>query len=543
MEFMNELTRKSLDFDYVLSRIKTYTPYGKGYKENMRPYLPGEEERLEEELQRVEQFLKYVKDNDFSREVNDIFAHVKDLRTSVRRTMEGYVLSEVELFEIKSFLFLIRDLDKILKRYGIDSWKDIEIEPIEKLEKLLDPDDTKIATFYIYDSYSKKLKNIRKEKKDVDREIKKLKKEIKDKVKEDLNMRFRPDGSIVVPKENRSILEKIDTNPYLTYVSETYMNVKFTIKSTEEISELERKLSNLKEREEEEEYKIRQEISKQIANSRKKLFRNMASIGKLDFILGKAQFAIETDAVKPEIVKEHCLVIEEGRHLKVEDFLNKKGLKFTPISIDLKEGATCITGANMGGKTVSLKLVGLLAAMAQHGLFVPANSMKLGLSNFICTSIGDMQSTDKGLSTFGGEIKLVQEAIEVAHKKGIILIDELARGTNPQEGYAISKALIKFLKDKNSITLVTTHYDNIADMEGVAHLQVIGLSDIEFEKLNEELKDKEFDKMDIINRYMDYRLVEVKSKKEVPKDALNIARLMGLDEKIIFEAEKILEEK
>ncbi|MBV1818904.1 DNA mismatch repair protein MutS [Anaerosalibacter bizertensis] len=543
MEFMNELTRKSLDFDYVLSRIKTYTPYGKGYKENMRPYLPGEEERLEEELQRIEQFLKYAKDHDFSREINDIFAHTKDLRTSVRRTMEGCVLSEVELFEIKTFLFLIRDLDKILKKYGMDDWKDIEIEPIEKLEKLLDPDDTKIATFYIYDSYSKKLKNIRKEKKEVDREIKKRKKEIKDKVKEDLNMRFRPDGSIVVPKENQSVLDKIDTNPYLTYVSETYMNVKFTIKSTEEISELERKLSNLKEREEEEEYKVREEISKQIANSRKKLFRNMASIGKLDFILGKAQFAIETDAVKPEIVKEHCLVIEEGRHLKVEDFLNKKGLKFTPISIDLKEGATCITGANMGGKTVSLRLVGLLAAMAQHGLFVPADSMKLGLSNFICTSIGDMQSTDKGLSTFGGEIKLVQEAIEVAHKKGIILIDELARGTNPQEGYAISKALIKFLKDKNSITLVTTHYDNIADMEGVAHLQVIGLSDIEFEKLNEELKDRELDKMDIINRYMDYRLVEVKSKKEVPKDALNIARLMGLDEKIIHEAENILEEK
>ncbi|HHV27684.1 MAG TPA: DNA mismatch repair protein MutS [Tissierellia bacterium] len=543
MEFMNELTRKSLDFDYVLSRIKTYTPYGKGYKENMRPYLPGEEERLEEELQRIEQFLKYAKDHDFSREINDIFAHTKDLRTSVRRTMEGCVLSEVELFEIKTFLFLIRDLDKILKKYGMDDWKDIEIEPIEKLEKLLDPDDTKIATFYIYDSYSKKLKNIRKEKKEVDREIKKRKKEIKDKVKEDLNMRFRPDGSIVVPKENQSVLDKIDTNPYLTYVSETYMNVKFTIKSTEEISDLERKLFNLKEREEEEEYKVREEISKQIANSRKKLFRNMASIGKLDFILGKAQFAIETNAVKPEIVKEHCLVIEEGRHPKVEEFLNKKELEFTPISIDLKEGAACITGANMGGKTVSLRLVGLLAAMAQHGLFVPADSMKLGLSNFICTSIGDMQSTDKGLSTFGGEIKLVQEAIEIAHKKGIILIDELARGTNPQEGYAISKALIKFLKDKNSITLVTTHYDNIADMEGVAHLQVVGLSDIEFEKLNEELKDRELDKMDIINRYMDYRLVEVKSKKEVPKDALNIARLMGLDEKIIHEAENILEEK
>lgn len=543
MEFMNSLARESLELDYVLNRIRTYTPYGKGYKEGIKPYLSGEEDELEKELEKVEKSLIYAKDNNFSREIEDIFVHIKDLRTSVRRTMEGCVLSEIELFEIKIFLFLIRDLDSLLKKYGIDKWDDINIEPMEKLEKLLDPEDTKIATFYIYDSYSKKLRNIREDKKEVDKEIKKEKKELKSKAREDLNIRFRPDGSVVVSKENQNLLGKIEKSSYLTYVSETYMNVKFNLKSTDKIINLEKRLFYLKEQEEGEEYKIRQEISKQIANNRKKLFRNMASIGKLDFILGKAKFAIEINGVKPRILKEHCLIIEEGRHPKVEEFLNKKELEFTPISVNLKEGATCITGANMGGKTVSLKLVGLLLAMVQYGLFVPAAKMEAGLSNFICTSIGDMQSTDKGLSTFGGEIKIVQEAIERADKKGLILIDELARGTNPQEGYAISKALINFLRNKNSITLVTTHYDNIADMEKVAHLQVVGLSEIEFEKLEDELKDRKSDKMDIINRYMDYRLIEVKNKKEVPKDALNIARLMGLDEAIIIEAENILEEK
>lgn len=543
MEFMNDLTRKSIDFDYVLSRINTYTPYGKGYKENMKPFLSGEEEKLKSELEKIEQFLKYAENEDFSRTINDIFAHVKDLRTSVRRTMEGCALTEIELFEIKTFLFLIRDLDKLLKKYGIDQWDDMEVQPIEKLEKLLDPEGTRIATFYIYDSYSKKLKNIRKDRKDTTKEIKKEKKKLKEKIQKDLGVKLRPDGSIMISKENKDSIEQIDNHPYLAYVSETYMNIKFNIKPTEEIASLERNLIYIKEREEEEEYKVREYISKQIANHRKKLFRNMASIGKLDFILGKAQFAIEINGVKPEILKEHYLFIEEGRHPKVEEFLIKKGLEFTPITTNLKEGATCITGANMGGKTVSLRLVGLLSAMAQHGLFVPANKMELGLSNFICTSIGDMQSTDKGLSTFGGEIKLVQESIEKAHRKGIILIDELARGTNPQEGYAISKALIKFLKDTNSITLVTTHYDNIADIKGVSHLQVVGLSDIKFDKLQEKLNDKKSDKMDIINEHMDYRLIEVKNRKEVPKDALNIARLMGLDENIIFEAENILEEK
>ncbi len=154
--------------------------------------------------------------------------------------------------------------------------------------------------------------------------------------------------------------------------------------------------------------------------------------------------------MKPKITKEHSIKIVEGRHLKVEEFLKTKGLKFTPISIELREGVSCITGANMGGKTVSLKLVGLLTVMAQYGLMVPAKEMILGLNQFIKTSIGDPQSTDKGLSTFGGgEIRLIQQAIERSQEKGLILIDELARGTNPEEGYAISKAIVEYLRDKN----------------------------------------------------------------------------------------------
>ncbi|WP_132994856.1 lysine 5,6-aminomutase reactivase ATPase KamC [Sporanaerobacter acetigenes] len=543
MDFLDELTRESIDFDYVLSKIRTRTPYGKGYKEEMRPFLPGEESELKEELKRIECIIKYVEDNHFRREIEDIFAHVKDLRTSVKRTMEGCVLTEVELFEIKSFLFLIRELESLLKKYEIDTWKDIDIKSIPKLEKLLDPEDTGIATFYIYDSYSENLKSIREKKKKIEKKIKSEKKELKGKIKKDLKLDIRPDGTLVVSKEDIETIKSIENYPHLTYVSESYMNVKFALKPTEEINELERKVFILKEREEKEEYSIREKISGEIASHRKKLFRNMASIGKLDLILGKAQFATEIHGTKPKISEDHYLYIEEGRHPKVEEFLSKKNLKFTPISIELKEGVTCITGANMGGKTVSLRLSGLLCAMAQYGLFVPAKKMKLGLNFFIRASIGDMQSTDSGLSTFGGEIKLVQDAVEKSHKRGLILIDELARGTNPEEGYAISKAVVKFLKDKTSITLITTHYDNIADIDGVEHLQVVGLSKIDFDKLNNELTDKNEDKMDIINKYMDYRLKKVKHKNEVPRDALNIARLMGLDKCIIKDAEKILEEK
>lgn len=543
VEFLDELTTESLDIDYILSNIETLTPYGKTYKDQLRPYLPGQEERLIEELDKIESVIAHVRDNKFKKDIKSILIHIKDLRTSVRRAMEGSVLTEVELFEIKTFLYLLRDLEKVIIKHQLDSFEDIEIVRIEELERLLDPEDTDLWTFYIYDSYSEELKRIREDKRQTEKQIKVEKKKLKEKIKTELKLDIRPDGTLVISKEDISTLESIETYPHLSYVSETYMNVKFSIKPTEEISNLERRSFHLKEREEREEFDIREKLSDKIANKRKALFRNMASIGKLDLILGKAKYAININGVRPEISKEHHINIQGGRHPKVEEYLKKRELEFTPITIELVKGVTCITGANMGGKTVSLKLAGTLAAMAQYGLFVPAEKMTLGLNNFISTSIGDMQSMDNGLSSFGGEIKLVQEAIEKSDKRGLILIDELARGTNPEEGYAISKAVVKTLKDKDSITLVTTHYDNIANLEGVVHLQVVGLSKIDFDILDEELKDVETDKMDIINRYMDYRLKVVERASEVPRDAINIARLMGLEEQIILDAEKILEKK
>lgn len=121
----------------------------------------------------------------------------------------------------------------------------------------------------------------------------------------------------------------------------------------------------------------------------------------------------------------------------------------------------------------------------------------------------------------------------------MILIDELARGTNPEEGYAISKAIVSYLKNKNSITLLTTHYDNVANLEGVSHLQVVGLSKVDIMDLAKEINVEE--KMEIINKYMDYRLRPVEKHTLVPKDALNIARIMGLEEQILKLAEEYLE--
>ncbi len=526
MVFMDSNTMEALDFQYVLDRIETLTPYGKMYKNRMKAYSIGEEEALKASLNILESYIPYVRDLDIRREFNNILGHIKDLRNSMKRAMEGFILTEVELFEIKGLLFLIRSIDNLFKQYNIVRFPDTDILPIKSLEELLDPEATGIASFYIYDEYSATLKDIREKKRQTDKDIKLTYKAIKENINAELKLNLRPDNTIVISKDNIDLIKKMESRTDLTYVSETYLNIKFGIKPTEELTHLERQLLLLKDAEEREEINLREMLSKEIGKRRREIYLNMANIGKLDLMLAKAKYAIDINGVKPEIINEHRIAIDKGIHPN------------TPISVVLEEGVSCITGANMGGKTISLKLIGLLSAMAQYGLFVPARTMTIGLNSYIKSSIGDMQSTDSGLSTFGGEIKVVEEAIKRANEKGLILIDELARGTNPEEGYAISKAIVMYLMNKNSITLLTTHYDNVADMENIQHLQVVGLSEIDFKTLKEKIDP--LDGMDIINKYMDYRLRPVDQNQTIPKDAINIAKLMGLNEEILAIAESLM---
>lgn len=541
MEFLDKESWQALEIQAILNEIDILSPYGRIYKEKMRPYLPGEEEALKEELNKVEVYMAYARDRDFLRKIDSILGHLKDLSQSIRKAGKEGVLTEVELFELKQFLIYIRQMDQLLEEYKIRLWEDMEISPLAQLEELLDPEATGIATFYIYDTYSENLKKIRQDKRDIEGAIKRKKKDLARKVEEELGLKLRPDNTLIVSKAQEGTIREIEDHPSLAYLSETYMNIKYCLKTTDEISLLERQVLILKEEEEKEEFKIRQDLSREIGNYSRELFKNIASIGKIDLILAKAKLGLALDGRKAQIVEEDRIEIFQGRHPIVERNLKARGLNFTPINIGLKPGISCITGANMGGKTISLKLVGLLTTMAQYGLMVPVQNMTLGLRQFIKSSVGDLQSTDQGLSTFGGEIKLLAQAMERAEGKGLILIDELARGTNPEEGYAISKAIVEYLKDKKSISLITTHYDNIGNTEGVAHFQVQGLSQVDFHQLDLEIREAQGDRMSIINKYMDYRLRLIdQESQDVPRDALNIARIMGLKEEIINMAEKNL---
>ncbi|RKD22023.1 MutS domain V [Caminicella sporogenes DSM 14501] len=541
--FISKESAENLDLDFVFDKLTVYTPYGENLKKNIRPFRKGEKEQLNEELNRIEKIVGLIKRQRYTViEIRNYFKHIKDLTLTFQRVKDDEVLSVIELYEIKLFVGILSKLYLSIQKLNWDDMPDdIKPMPIPEIENLLDPQKTGTTTFYIYDEYSEKLASIRKEIKEIENKINIEKKKLKAKVEDELGLKLRPTGEIIISKDKSELIEKLKSHDLLLYSMETYMNVTFKLRCTEYIDEMTLKIQDLKELEEEEEFKVREYLSREIKKYIDIIEKNISAIGKLDLLMAKGYHAVGFGGVRPDISDKEGIYILNGRHIKVEQNLRKEGKEFTPITVNLKKGVTCITGANMGGKTVALKLIGMLSAMAQYGLFVPAEKMKFSLKEYIFFSLGDMQSTDMGLSTFGGEIMKIKEAIKFSHKSGLILIDELARGTNPKEGFAISKALINYLKKKNAITVITTHFDGLTLDKDIKHLQVKGISEKKFEEISQKLLKGKIG-IETLHHYMDYRLEEVDKAKEVPKDAIRISRLMGLDEEILKDAEKILKD-
>lgn len=536
----NKKTRRETGLDYVTTGLNLLTPFGSGLIKEQKPFLPGQEELLRAELSRIQEIKSIAEANE--REIgilSEAFMMLKDNSLSIKRSGSS-VLSVVEIFEIKSLLLLmvrIRDLGGKLKLP-----EEFIPDDITGLLDTLDPGGDRLNTFYIYDSFSEKLAELRSEKKNLEREVRREQKRKRDDIREKYGITLTPKFDITVSKSDSQSIKMIDEISDLSRSEEDYMSVTFTLTPTEAAAGLVRRMDELTADIEEEELKVRETLSEEIHSWAEVLNENCRRIGRLDIVLAKALFAGRHNCVMPEIVTEHVVEFTDGRHLQVEEIISSKGGRYCPVSISLKDGVTCITGANMGGKTVSLKLTGMIAILAQYGYFVPARSAKVGLSNFMQILIGDSQSIERGLSSFGSEMEELKEIMDNSKERSLLLIDEIASGTNPVEGLALTRSIVDYLKKQPYISLITTHFEAVTGDEEVVNMQVTGLANADFDRLNREIRyANRRERIEIIGRYMDYRLTHVDSGREIPKDALNIAKMLGISKDIIEKAKEYIE--
>ncbi len=475
--------REKIGLRYVLDTLHPCSPFGTERVRKLRFYAPDERNELETELRNTERAanaadaLKPVYD-----QIMLVLCQLKDIRGSLKRLSEGACLDHVELFEIKGFLLRISDLRPLFDRMN----ETVRIEglaffdPADALD-VLDPERTRSRGFYIPDSASKALHAIRAEKKRLEQRLYEAAESEKDAI--------------------RSARTRVCAE------------------------------------EETEERAIRAAMCAALLPHVPAMLADADAAGRLDFLIQKALFAVRYGCVRPEIT-ETALELTDMVNPELVDLLKAKGRAFVPVSIATDRGATVITGANMGGKSVAMKTVALNVLLCSAGFLVCAKRARLPLFRCVRMLFDDAQSMQSGLSGFGSEIVRFNEALkEVEEGYSLFLLDEFARGTNPDEGAVIVQAVTRYLNGANAISILATHYDGVAEFAGT-HYQIIGLRDIDPDAIRTELSVSGEDGVAIIARHMNYGLYRVEGKADCPKDALHICRMLSLKPEILASIER-----
>lgn len=205
--------------------------------------------------------------------------------------------------------------------------------------------------------------------------------------------------------------------------------------------------------------KILRNFSNQIEGCADGITYSYNTVVDMDMVFAKAQLAREYKATKPELNEDGVIDIRAGRHPLIDQ------KKVVPVSLALKkdEKMLLITGPNTGGKTVTLKLVGLFTLMAMSGLFIPAKSANLSIFDGVYSDIGDEQSIEQSLSTFSSHIKNTIGILDVITDKSLVLFDELGAGTDPGEGAALAVSIAEYLLRVGTKSFITSHFNDLKE--------------------------------------------------------------------------------
>lgn len=546
--FIDEQTSRLCGFHYVLSELKPISPYGVAAKQAMQPFLPGFETALVGLFALQTQLLHALQADatPFNRLEHQL-AQLPDWRGALSRLEAGAILTDVDFLGLKQLLYWHTAIKEGLQQLPLPQDLSALNADFSKLMSLLDPEQTGSPTFYLADSYSPQLAALRQEMRLLRQTLHQYSTQQDQALAQQLGQSQLPTGEFRAPKGDSQLCQLLSQRPELTVSRTTPTDIYYKRQPDQQELAWQQELARLQAEIKTVEDGVRAQLSHEIRQYGPSLRALLQTIGHLDLLLARVRLAHRWQCLPPKVLtrsaeEKACIDVEGARHPQVAAQLAEQGHLFQPISWRLASGATVLTGANMGGKTVALRLMALLTAMAQYGLMVPAQEFTFTLVEGIRLVTTSYSADTPGLSRFGSEVKALKEALALIGRNFLLLYDEPASGTNPVEGAALAQALVEYTAHLPSINAFATHYAELAHLQGVAHWQVVGLSRTDPERLVQALTSSNGKYMDALTALMDYGLQPVPPGQPLPQEALSIAHLLGLPASIIDRAKELIGE-
>jgi len=409
----------------------------------------------------------------------------------------------------------------------------------DELLNYLNIDSNDENSFYLSNSYSLELKNLREQISILDNKIAKLKNDWIKIIEEKFDLSFKYQDFIIIPDMKAKELDK----SYFYYEAYDAENLIVKINYPSELFDYIHEKDEIYEKIKLVEEEVINNISNKILQNIDDIKNYSEIITKFDILLAKAQFCLKYHLKRPQLLKdEFTISVKNGNFIPLQNKCSDNQTKYTPLNCKFTKKVNIINGSNMGGKTILLKSLTFLQYLAQMGFFVPCDEfITVIFDNF--NFIGEVPSSEnvEGLSSFGLEINSFNEFLNNIGNMSFVIMDEFARTTNSIEAKALLNAIIDYFSQHHQIVaFISTHFMDLKRFDKVGYYRMKGLNYEEFKKsyIDHNLTLKE--RIKLINNFMDYNIVE-NEENIASYDALKISKIIGLKEDIINLANKYLE--
>ncbi len=498
------------DFQTVWAEILPLSVYGKEYKRQAKIFRRGEEEELRNFYEELRQWQEHISAHqDFERELRGIFASLPDITDILNQPIE-ITLRDDQFLRLRRFTLAAGDIRRILEQYNFTPEELISLlVALESIEDCWNKFCTEGSHFEISPAKNPELAGFNAAIAQLTRAYSSARKAMFDVTSGQLGRTvgesFKISGDELLTKD------LIGSGRFTWRMDETG-EVVFTHLEDESI----REIFNLREEKIYEQQtcllNIKLELSRCLAHFAAEIAATAKAFGKADYLITVASWANENKYKIPEISDAIC-IIQEAWHPILQARLAEAGENFTPRTIELEAGVASLIGSNMGGKTVTLRLILLLFALFHRGLPLPVQEAEMPLLDYFLMSSDSSDSIKTGLSKFGRQLEEMTFAVNNKSRRGLVLLDEIAHAAAPKLAQALAETFIEEMQSGESIVLITTHL-TLNYPEGVKEWRMKGARDIKEAQSLAEL--------------LDYTIMPVSIAPDELEQFLMIIEFMGL---------------